>query len=162
LSGPARELASPPPALRPKLLRRLPIVRISRSLTVSVITTLWSAAILGLLSHRHLMAAGWANIVATLAGIGPSYILNRRWVWGRTGRSNIAREIAPFVGMCLLSLTASTGAVWLADRWAQSAALGATPRTLVVLTANVGSFTALWCAQFLLSRTLFTSPRKGS
>jgi putative flippase GtrA len=149
-------------ALRPKLLRRLPVVRISRSLTVSVIATVWSAAILGVLSHQHVMAAGRANIVATLAGIGPSYILNRRWVWGRTGRSDIAREMAPFVGMCLFSLTASTSAVWLADRWAQSAALGATPRTLVVLTANIGTFTALWCAQFLVSRTLFTSPRKVS
>lgn len=150
------------PAPRPTLLGRLPVVRISRSLTVSVIATVWSATILAVLSHQHVMAAGWANIVATLAGIGPSFILNRRWVWGRTGRSNVAREVVPFVSMCLFSLTASTGAVWLADRWAQSAALEPTPRTAVVLMANVGSFTVLWCAQFLLSRTLFTSPRKGS
>jgi putative flippase GtrA len=147
---------------RPPLLRRLPVLPVSRALAVSAITTAWSAAVLGVLSYEHVMAAGWANVVSTLAGIAPSYVLNRRWVWGRTDPSNIAREVAPFVGLCLLALAVSTGAVWAADRWARAAELSATPRTAVVLAASVGSFTALWCAQFLLSRTLFTASRKDS
>lgn len=159
---PAWVFAPRNPAPRTSLLRRLPVVRMSRSLAVSAFTTGWSAAVLAALSHQHVMAAGWANVVATLAGIGPSYVLNRRWVWGRADRSHLTREVAPFVGMCLFSLTASTGAVWLADRWAQTTGLGATARTLVVLTASVGTFVALWCAQFLIVRSLFSSSRKVS
>jgi putative flippase GtrA len=136
------------------------VVRLTRSLTVSVVTTVWSAAILAVLSYRHAMTAHWANVTATLAGIAPSYVLNRRWVWGRTDRSDITREVVPFVAMCLVSLAVSTTVVWIADRWAEAMALRATPRTLVVLAANVGSFAALWCAQFLLLHTLFAAPRR--
>jgi hypothetical protein len=50
--------------------------------------------------------------------------------------------------------------VTTAHWWAEAMALRATPRTLVVLAANVGSFAALWCAQFLLLHTLFTAPRR--
>ena len=53
---------------------------------MSVGTTLLSAAILAGLVVLAGVPAGPANILAVMCGIVPSYIFNRRWVWGRHGR----------------------------------------------------------------------------
>ncbi len=46
--------------------------------------------------------------------------------------------------------------VAVADRWAVTAGLTETARTVAVLAANVGSLGALWIAQFvILDRVLF-------
>jgi putative flippase GtrA len=141
-------------------MNRLPIAKLSRSMAVSVITTVISLSILVALTATRFLGASPANVIATVAGIGPSYILNRRWVWKRAGHSNMTREVLPFWTMCLVALVASTAAVGAAADWASGRQLGSFIRTAVLVTANVATFGALWVAQFMvLDRVLFRTAR---
>ena len=138
--------------------RRLPLARMSRSLAVSLCTTALSATILALLNFTRMTSATHANIAATVAGIGPLYLLNRRWAWKCTTRSSVVREVAPFWAMSLFALVASTWSVAHADIWATGHEFGSATRTAIVIAANLVTFASLWIAQFaLLDRVLFTS-----
>ena len=131
----------------------------SRSLAVSVVTTALSTSILAALTYTAVTSPARANVLATVAGIGPSYVLNRRWVWQRTHRSDLAREVVPFWAMCLCALVASTWTVAHAASWATTSHVGPLARTAVVLAANLATFGGLWAAQFLLlDRVLFNQP----
>ena len=132
------------------------IRKLTRCAGVSVITTVLSLSVLGTLIATRAIAAGWANIVATIAGIGPSYWLNRRWVWQRAGAHNLAREVLPFWAMSVTALVLSTVAVSVAAHWADQAQLAASLRTGVVLVSNIAVFGSLWIAEFVfLDRVLF-------
>lgn len=143
--------------------RKLTVRKVGSSLSVSAITSALSLALLGALTFSDSVPAGAANVIATIAGIGPSYTLNRRWVWRRRGRSSIRREIGPFWTMCLLALVASTLTVSAAGGWANANDLGDAQRTAVVLAVSVTTFAGLWILQFLvLDRVLFRDQASGN
>jgi putative flippase GtrA len=124
--------------------------------TVSVISTSVSLTILGVLVATAAVTAGWANVIATTVGTIPSFELNRRWVWGRTGHRSLFSEVAPFCALSFIGLGLSTLAVSLAAGWAAAAGLGTTVRALTADAANIGTFGVLWVVQFvLLDRVLF-------
>jgi putative flippase GtrA len=101
----------------------------------------------------------WTEVPSTLfsnivAGI-PSYFLNRQWVWGKSGRSHLWREVVPFwvmsiIGILLALLTAS-----LARNYALTHHLQHLTRTILVLGANVSAFGVLWVLKFLILNRLF-------
>lgn len=136
---------------RPALVRKL-----ARYASASLIATATSMTVLGTLVATGAMAAGWANVVATGVGTVPSFELNRRWVWGRTGRRRVLREMGPFSALSFAGLALSTLAVSLAAGWATRAHLGTTGRTVASEAANVATFATLWVVQYvLLDRVLF-------
>lgn len=139
------------------LLRRL--VRYG---AVSIVATATSLTVLGVLVATGWLTPGWANVVATAVGTVPSFELNRRWVWGKTGERSLLAEIGPFCALSFGGLALSTLAVSGAGRWATSAGLGTLTRTLAVEAANVAAFGSLWIAQFvILDRVLFGSGRQA-
>jgi putative flippase GtrA len=124
--------------------------------TVSIIATVTSMVVLGVLVSATTMPAGWANVLATAVGTFPSFELNRRWVWGKTGKRSLRGEVGPFWILSFAGLALSTLTVSLAAAWAARAGVDATTRTLVIETANVAAFGSLWVAQFvILDRVLF-------
>jgi putative flippase GtrA len=128
--------------------------KLARYATVSVVSTTVSLSILGTLVATSLVTPGWANVIATAAGTVPSFELNRRWVWRRTGRRSLAAEVVPFCALSFLGLALSTVAVSFAA--GRAASLGTAARTLVAQGANVGTFATLWAVQYLiLDRVLF-------
>ena len=128
--------------------------RMSRCFLVSVGTTLLSAGVLVVLALGAGVPAGPANVVAVGCGIVPSYLGNRRWVWGRTGRSDLAREVAPFWVLSVCGLVASTVAVSAVA--SATAGWSTSARSIALPLANLTVFGALWLAQFaLLDRVLF-------
>lgn len=136
-------------------LRRLPLARLSRCMGVSIFTTLLSMGVLVTMISAG-RAAWVANVVATAVGTVPSYLLNRRWVWGRHGAGDPWREVLPFWLLSFVGLGLSTGAVLVADRLCAGIGLVGSARTLALLAANVSAFGVLWVAQFLLlDRVLF-------
>lgn len=136
------------------------VAQLVRYGAVSIIATLTSTTVLGVLVATATLTPGWANIVATGVGTVPSFELNRRWVWGRTGRRSVTTEIGPFCILSFAGLALSTAAVSAAGRWAGGADLPTFWRTAVVLVANVAAFGSLWVLQFLLlDRVLFA--RRG-
>ena len=131
---------------------------------VSMIATSVSMTVLGVLVATGAVAATWANVIATAVGTVPSFELNRRWVWGRTGRRSLVAEIGPFCAMSFAGLALSTVAVAAAASWAAGAGVASSVRTLAVEGANLAAFGSLWIVQFLiLDRLLFgrSTPRSN-
>lgn len=123
---------------------------------VSVIATLTSLTVLGVLVATDTMAAGWANVVATAVGTVPSFELNRRWVWGKQGQRSVLAEVVPFVVLSFAGLALSTLTVSVTAHWAATSGLVDPARTIAVELANVFAWGALWIAQFvILDRVLF-------
>ncbi len=92
-----------------------------------------------------------ANVFAVCVAAGPAYWANRRWVWSRTDRHSVTREILPFWSYSLAGLGLSTVLVVAADRWWTSAA--------AVSIANLVGYGVLWAGKFvLLDRVLFSRP----
>jgi len=101
----------------------------------------------------------WTEVLSTLfanvvAGV-PSYLLNRQWVWGKTGRSHIWREILPFWVMSLTGIGFALYTASLAHDFADSHHLHHLARTALVVGANVSAFGILWLLKFLILNRLF-------
>jgi len=141
--------------------RRL-LARLTRYAAVSAISTSVTLSLLGVMIYTSALSAGWANVVATAVGTVPSFELNRRWVWAKSGRRSVMKEVVPFCTLSFGELVLSTGAVSLAARWSAASGLGHGAVTLISQAANVSTFGALWALQYvLLDRALFgqRSPR---
>jgi putative flippase GtrA len=137
--------------------------RLVRYAAVSVISSTLSLAVLGVLVTAHALPAGWANVVATAAGTAPSFELNRRWVWGRSGRRSIVTEIGPFCAMTFLGLALSTVAVGFAAALATSSGFSTGMRTFAIEAANVAAWGSIWLGQFfVLDRVLFADGSQSS
>jgi putative flippase GtrA len=130
------------------------VQRMSRCFFVSVGTTLLSAAVLVALALGAGVPAGSANVIAVCCGIPLSYFANRTWVWGRSGRSDLLREVTPFWLLSLTGLVASTVAVATVAH--ATAAWSTSARSIALPLANLGVFGGLWLVQFaLLDQVLF-------
>jgi len=127
--------------------------------TVSLIATATSLTVLGVLVSATSIPPGFANVIATALGAVPSFELNRRWVWRRTGRRSVRGELVPFWLLSLTGLALSTLAVSLAAAWAGAAGLHGAARTATIELANLAAWGSLWVAQFvILDRLLFRRP----
>jgi putative flippase GtrA len=123
---------------------------------VSVISALTSLVILTIVFGVLRL---WGEVVSTLfanlmAGI-PSYYLNRKWVWGKGGRSHIWREIVPFFVMSLSGILFALYAASLAHNFADTHHLQHLARTILVVGANIAAFGVLWFLKFLILNRLF-------
>jgi putative flippase GtrA len=124
--------------------------------TVSVIATATSLTVLGVLVSTTSIPAGVANVIATAVGTVPSFELNRRWVWQRTGRRSVRAELVPFWILSFTGLALSTLTVSLAASWADASGLQGLARTALIEVANIAAWGSLWVAQFvILDRFLF-------
>ncbi len=135
--------------------------QLARYAGVSAISTIVGMTVLGALVTSHALTPGWANVVATAVGTVPSFELNRRWVWGRTGRRSLTAELVPFAALSSLGLGLSPVVVSIVGHLT----VGTAPaiRTLTLELANVGSFGALWVLQFVvLDRVLFAADRRSA
>jgi putative flippase GtrA len=131
-------------------------LKVIRYTLVSVISALTSLVILTIV---YGILRLWGEVVSTLfanvlAGI-PSYILNRRWVWGKTGRSHIWREILPFWVMSISGIGFALYAASLAHDFANAHHLQHLARTVLVVGANITAFGILWFLKFLVLNRLF-------
>jgi putative flippase GtrA len=155
-----QQVTSDPPGQHPQHRSVSAIGRIIRSLAVSGVTTVLSLSILAVLIRFDVTSPARANVIATVAGIGPSFALNRRWAWRGRGRGHLTRELAPFWAYSLLSLVLSTLVVARAAAWAVSIDASPELRTAIALAANIATFGTLWIGQFLLlDRVLFRHHR---
>ena len=134
------------------------IARLARCMSVSAITTTISLGTIVIATMGFGIGAAVANIIATCIATIPSYSLNRRWTWKRTGRSDPWREVIPFWLLAFCGLALSTVTVHVADSWAAHAHLVPVARTGAALAGHLGGFGLLWVLQFvLLDRVLFAS-----
>jgi len=134
--------------------------RLARYGAVSVITTGLSLSILCVLLVCTSIPASMANLLASAAGIGPSYALNRRWVWRRAGRASWRRETGPFWAMSVAGLLLSTVATGVVA--AGASGLSTVLHTAVVVGASLGAYGSLWLAEFVILERFVFANRSAS
>jgi putative flippase GtrA len=89
----------------------------------------------------------------------PAYQLNRRWTWGKHGRSHWRREILPFMAMSVLGIAFSQlGAWWARDEvrahhWSHLANTG------LVDGANLFCFGIFWVLKLIVFNRIFQVKR---
>jgi putative flippase GtrA len=123
---------------------------------VSAISALTSLCVLTLV---YGVLRLWSEVPSTLfanivAGV-PSYILNRRWVWKKGGRSHVWREILPFWVMSLTGIGFALYTSSVAHNVADTHHLHHLARTVLVVGANIAAFGILWFLKFLILNRLF-------
>lgn len=134
-------------------------IKIFRYCMVSVITTGVSFFVLLLVYGvfrwwSEVPSTVFANVVAVF----PSYWLNRAWAWGKSGRSNLAREVLPFWVMSGAGIAFSVVGAQLARSIGHSHHLSHIDQTALVLLANVLSFAVFWVLKLMLFNRLFHVP----
>jgi putative flippase GtrA len=123
---------------------------------VSVISTVVSQLTLFLtFDALSLMSEVPANILANVLATVPSYTLNRRWVWGKSGQSHFWREVVPFWVLSFIGLAISSLAVWGAGAFGHHHHLTHGTTGLLVNAANLFSFAVLWVGKFIVYNKLF-------
>ena len=131
-------------------------VKLIKYASVSLISTVVSQITLILVfGVYHLMSEVPANILANVLATVPSYALNRRWVWGKSGQSHFWKEVAPFWILSFIGLAFSSVAVWVAGDFARSHHLTHGQTALLVNVANLLSFGILWIVKFVIYNKLF-------
>jgi putative flippase GtrA len=95
-----------------------------------------------------------ANVLAVSISAVPAYYLSRAWVWGKSGRSHLTKEVLPFWGFAFAGLILSTVAVAVATN---ALGIADTPRDqlttiqkLVPNLANMFAFGVLWVVKFFV------------
>jgi putative flippase GtrA len=123
---------------------------------VSVISTAVSLGVLTLVFGvfklwGEIESTVFANAVATL----PSYYLNRKWVWGKGGRSHLTKEIIPFWSLSAVGIFVSIWGAALARHISLVHHLSHTDQTALVLLANLLSFAVFWVLKFMVFNRMF-------
>jgi putative flippase GtrA len=119
------------------------------AIIISQVTILICAGALGL-------SGIMANTIGAFAATPASYELNRKWAWGRTGKSHLWRETVPFWALTVVGYLASTGTVQIADTIARSHGLAHLDRALTIMGASLFAYGVIWVAKFVIfNRLLF-------
>jgi len=131
-------------------------VKLFKYTLVSAISALTSIV---LLAFIYGVLRLWTEVPSVLvadilAGI-PSYFLNRQWVWGKSGRSHIWREVVPFFAVSITGIGFAIVTASLAHNYADAHDLQHLARTVLVVGANIGAFALVWLAKYLFLNRLF-------
>ena len=123
---------------------------------VSVVSTIVSFGVLALIFRvTHLTGPIESTIFANSVATVPSYYLNRKWVWGKGGRSHLVKEIIPFWTMSALGIVVSGFGAAVAKHLGIAHHLSHPEQTVLVLAANIASFALFWVLKFIVFNRLF-------
>ncbi len=89
-----------------------------------------------------------ANLAAVTVGAGPSYLITRYWVWQKSDKNHLFKEVLPFWALTLAGLGFSTYLVGIAERYSDS--------VFALMGTNLLGFGCVWVTKFfILDRVLF-------
>jgi putative flippase GtrA len=140
--------------------------KLIRFTSVSVISTLVSQGlILIFFGITKWMGVVEATVVSNCLATFPAYNLNRRWTWGKSGRSHLMKEVVPFwvmsglgiAGSFFMSLLAKhvvDGHYFLRDGHHYHHLFA----TLIVMAANFIAFAIFWVLKLLVFNRIFHVP----
>ena len=140
--------------MRTPLAKRL--FRYSMASVVAVIVS--TICLVIFVGPMHLSAVVASTLATTIAAV-PSYWMNRKWAWGKSGRSHMFKEVVPFWGLALLGWALSTLSVKFMEDFAKSHNFSHSLTTLSVAIVYIGAFGVLWVAKFVIfNKVLFVHP----
>ena len=130
--------------------------KIFRYSMVSVISTSVSLIVIALVyGVLHLWSEVPSTVFGNFVGFFPSYWLNRRWAWGKHGKSHFMKEVVPFWIMAAAGLAFSIVGASIARHISVKYSLSHFDTTVLVLFANVMSFAIFWVLKLLAFNKLF-------
>jgi putative flippase GtrA len=129
--------------------------RVFRYTMVSVVSTAVSFGVLAVVFGLFHLDAILATAIANIVAVFPNYYLNRKWVWGKGGRSHLTKEIIPFWVMSAIGIVFSLFGAALARHIAKVNHLTHLEQTVLVLAANVASFAIFWVLKYIVFNRLF-------
>jgi putative flippase GtrA len=136
-------------------IRSQDLGKILRYGTISVVSTAISLSGLFVFYRWIGLSPTWSNIVATCIATVPYYYLNRMWVFKKSGRSHLTKEVLPFWTIAFVSLVLSTLAVKFAGSQVHSIS-SKNVRGVILVAANFATYGILWIAKFVVfNRFLF-------
>ncbi len=119
------------------------------AVAVSLVCLVFFNGVLGL-------SAWVSSTLATAIATIPNYIMNRRWAWGKDGRSHLWREVVPFWVLAFIGWGFSTLCVHWTEQYAFHHGLSHIVKTGVVAVVYIGAFGVLWVAKFIIfNKVLF-------
>jgi putative flippase GtrA len=122
----------------------------------SVVAVAVSVVCLVILNGVIGLSAWLASTLSTAIAAVPNYEMNRKWAWGKTGRSHIWKEVVPFWALAFLGWAFSTFAVHIMEGYAKDHHFSHALSTLSVAIVYVGAFGVLWVAKFIIfNKVLF-------
>jgi putative flippase GtrA len=144
--------------------------KLIRFTSVSVISTIVSQALIlvfyGLTGWMGVVAA---TVVANCLATIPAYNLNRRWTWGKSGKSHLMKEVVPFWAMSCLGIAGSYFMSLLAKHIVNGTYFVPLVNghlqhhhhviaTLIVMAANFLAFAIFWVLKLLVFNRIFRVP----
>ena len=141
------------PVLREKLRSplALKLFRYSMASVVAVIVSnVFLLLFVGVINMGEVLASTLATCIAAV----PSYEMNRKWAWGKSGKSHLIKEVLPFWGLALLGWAFSTLCVWWIGRMAKHDHWSHGVMTVAVLAVYFGAFGVLWVGKFVIFNSL--------
>jgi putative flippase GtrA len=135
--------------------RRRGWARLARAAATSVAATVLSQVVLlAVLTTGG--APALASTLAWAAGAVLNFVVTRRWVWGRTGRPRVRRELLPYLVVIGLGGLASIGLTTLAGALLTPLDLPHPLWVVLVDGAYVASYALVFVVKFtLLDRLVF-------
>lgn len=129
------------------------LLKYSAASVVSVIVSVvFLVTFDGLLGWPAVLSSTLATAIATV----PSYELNRKWAWGKSGKGHLWKEVVPFWALAFLGWGISTFCVDVAESFAQHHHFAHLVKTGLVTVVYVAAFGVLWIAKFVIfNKVLF-------
>jgi len=130
--------------------------RIVRFVSASVVSTAVSFAAISLVYGLKIIRGEVdATLFGNLVGAIPSYWLNRRWVWRKSGRSHLRKEVLPFWILTLSGIAFSIVGAAYAHQLIHEHQWSHLINTAVVDGANLASVGVFWILKFLVFSRIF-------
>jgi putative flippase GtrA len=144
-----------PSGLR-ELARRPDAKKMIRYTMVSVISVVVSEVVLAICFGVLHWSARWSNVTAVVVATIPSYELNRKWAWGKRGKSHLWKEVVPFWTLSFIGLAFSTWSADYAETVVQRHDVSHGMQTLIVAAAALAAWGVLWVGKFIFfNKVLF-------
>lgn len=100
------------------------------------------------------MSAAVASSLATSIAAIPNYYMNRKWAWGKHGRSHLLKEVLPFWALAFAGWALSTYSVYLMEHYAKHHGFSHTLTTALVAIVYIAAFGILWIGKFMIFNKL--------
>ncbi len=130
--------------------------KLIRFTAVSVVSTVVSVVVIALVYGLKIIKGEVeATLIGNIIGAIPSYTLNRRWTWGKTGRSHVRKELIPFWTMAVLGIAFSMVGASYAKDFVHTHHWSHLFNTGIVDAANLVSFAVFWVLKLLVFNKIF-------
>jgi putative flippase GtrA len=134
--------------------------RTLRFAMVSVVAIVVSQITIAVTYGGFHMTKTMAQTAAAVLSTIPSYELNRRWVWGRNGKSSKSREVAPFWIISLVQFAMSLVAINFLGTWMEGHVDSHLLRTLWLQTIVLCIYGVMWVGKFVFFNNVLFADRR--